>query len=166
MPRVGAKGAKGAGVVPLLVLMVLAPPAYAQDPHAGMHHGTPKPGWTFMHDAALFVLYNDQGSPRGTREVKAPNWWMGMAQRPLAKGVLTVNLMFSLDPATVGSQGYGHIFQVGETYLGNALIDHQHPHDFLMQASAVWRRPFENGLASRSPARRSASPHSARSRSC
>ena len=50
-------------------------------------------------------MFNDQGSPRGEREIKAPNWWMGMAQRPLAKGALTVNLMLSLDPATVGEPG-------------------------------------------------------------
>ena len=76
----------------LLGCLVLLYPAVtaAQDPHAGMQHDAAKPGWTFMQDAALFVLYNDQGSPRGKREIKAPNWWMGMAQRPLAKGVLTV----------------------------------------------------------------------------
>lgn len=121
--------------------------AYAQDPHAGMHHETPGRGWTFMQDAVVFALFNDQGSPRGEREMKAPNWWMGMAQRPLARGTLTVNLMLSLDPLTVGGQGYSHILQAGETFRGNALIDHQHPHDFLMQAAAVWQRPLANGMS-------------------
>jgi len=51
-------------------------------------------------------------------------------------------VMLSLDPATVGGQGYSHILQVGESYLGNALIDHQHPHDFLMQGGAIWKTPF------------------------
>ena len=54
--------------------------------------------------------------------------------------------MLSLDPATVGEQGYSHIFQVGETFEGNPLIDHQHPHDFLMQAAAVWRQPIAKGF--------------------
>jgi len=72
--------------------------------------------------------------------VKAPNWWMGMGQRSIGKGRLTLNLMVSLDPATVGKQGYSHIFEIGESFEGHALIDHQHPHDFFMQASAVWRR--------------------------
>ena len=134
------------GVLP--VLQVLAPRvAFAQDPHAEMHHETPAAGWTFMQDAVVFGMFNQQGSPRGEREFKMPNWWMGMGQRPLAKGTLTVNLMVSLDPLTVGKQGYSHILQVGETYQGNALIDHQHPHDFLMQLAAVWRRPFGNGTA-------------------
>ena len=121
--------------------------AFAQDPHAGMQHGTTAPGWMFMQDAVVFGVYNQQGSPRGEKEFKVPNWWMGMAHRPLKSGVLTINLMVSLDPATVGDQGYSHIFQVGETFEGNALIDHQHPHDFLMQLAAVWRRPFGNGMA-------------------
>jgi hypothetical protein len=56
-----------------------------------------------------------------------------------------VTLMLSLDPATVGEQGYSHIFQIGETFEGNALIDHQHPHDFLMQAAAVWRSRSRKG---------------------
>jgi hypothetical protein len=130
------------------VLLMSAASAFAQapDPHAGMQHDTPASSWTFMQDAVVFGMYNQQGSPKGEREIKVPNWWMGMAQRPLARGTLTINLMLSLDPLTVGNQGYSHIMQVGETYEGNALIDHQHPHDFLMQAAAVWRRPLGNGV--------------------
>ena len=129
-----------------MVMVLGATPAFAQDPHAGMHHETPASGWTLMQDAVVFGLFNHQGSPRGETEFKAPNWWMGMGQRPLGRGTLTVNLMLSLDPITVGDQGYSHIMQVGETYDGNALIDHQHPHDFLMQAAVVWRRPMANGV--------------------
>jgi hypothetical protein len=47
--------------------------------------------------------------------------------------------MVSLDPATLGKDGYREIFQTGETLDGNPLIDRQHPHDFLMQAAVVWR---------------------------
>ena len=39
-----------------------------------------------------------------------------MAERRLGRGTLTVDAMLSLDPATVGGQGYRHIFQVGEPY--------------------------------------------------
>ena len=68
-----------------------------------------------------------------------------MAQRPVAGGTLQFNLMFSLDPATLGNDGYREIFQVGETLNGQPLIDRQHPHEFLMQAAAVWRRPLARG---------------------
>lgn len=150
-PREGQRaGGLGIGlrVIAAFVLCAsMCPSAFAQDPHAGMQHDmTPRPGWTFMQDASVFVMFNHQGSPRGETELKAPNWWMGMARRSIHRGMLTVNLMFSLDPATVGEQGYSHIFQVGETYQGNALIDHQHPHDFLMQAAAVWRQPIGKGF--------------------
>jgi hypothetical protein len=121
--------------------------ARAQDPHAGMQHDAPGSGWTFMQDANVFLMFNHQGSPRGETEVRAPNWWMGMGQKPIGRGRLTVNLMLSLDPATVGKQGYSHIFEVGETFDGNPLIDHQHPHDFLMQAAAIWRQPLSNGVS-------------------
>jgi len=130
-------------VVGLVAVVMLPAMLWAQDdPHAGMQHDMAAAGWTFMQDGLVFAMYNDQGSARGEREFKIPNWWMGMAERPVAKGRLTINLMLSLDPATVGAQGYSHILQVGETYEGNALIDHQHPHDFLMQAAAIWRRPL------------------------
>jgi hypothetical protein len=112
-----------------------------------MHHDAAVSGWTFMQDANLFLLFNNQGSPRGKREVRATNWWMGMGQKPIGKGRLTVDLMLSLDPLTAGRQGYSHIFEVGETFEGNPLIDHQHPHDFLMQAAAIWRQPLSNEVS-------------------
>ena len=147
-PGIWARAAAAAGLAATLCL-ALAAPAAAQDPHAGMQHDMAemaRPGWTFMQDGVVFVMANLQGSPRGEREWTAPNWWMGMAQRTTRRGTLTIDLMLSLDPASVGTQGYSHIFQVGETFDGNALIDHQHPHDFLMQASASWRQPLTRGL--------------------
>ena len=50
--------------------------------------------------------------------------------------------MFSLDPATVGTDGYREIFQVGEALHGVPLVDRQHPHDLFMQLAAVWRVPL------------------------
>jgi hypothetical protein len=88
-----------------IVCMAVSVTAFAQDPHAGMQHDMTRPGWTFMQDAIVFVMFNDQGSPRGEREVRAPNWWMGMGRRSIGRGTLTLNLMLSLDPATVGKQG-------------------------------------------------------------
>jgi hypothetical protein len=123
----------------IVTFLSIAVPARAQD-HQHVHSR-----WTFMQDGVVWAMFNDQGSPRGETEFKAPNWWMGMAERPIGRGTLTLDAMLSLDPATVGAQGYSHIFQVGETYQGNPLIDHQHPHDFLMQAAAIWRQPFVAG---------------------
>jgi hypothetical protein len=65
-----------------------------------------------------------------------------MFTRKLGSSRLTLNTMFSLDPATVGKLGYGEIFQVGEVANGRPLIDRQHPHDLFMQLAAIWRVPI------------------------
>lgn len=43
--------------------------------------------------------------------------------------------MVSLDPLTVGGNGYPLLFQTGETYNGQPLIDRQHPHDLFSELS-------------------------------
>ena len=98
-------------------------------------------GWQFMQDGILFAEFNHQGGPRGGDEFVAPNWWMGMASHDFSYGRLTLTGMLSLDPATVGKDGYREIFQVGEALNGRPLIDRQHPHDLFMQLAAVWRTP-------------------------
>lgn len=116
-------------------------PAATQEPEH--QHGAAGSPWHVMEDAVAFLTYNDQGGPRGgSGELVSQNWWMGMAQRPAAGGTLQFNLMLSLDPLTMGNDGYREIFQVGETLDGFPLIDRQHPHDFLMQAAVVWRVPL------------------------
>jgi hypothetical protein len=97
--------------------------------------------WQFMQDGIVFAEFNHQGSPRGGNEFVVPNWWMGMASRTTSRGQLTFTSMFSLDPATVGKDGYREIFQAGEALNGRPLIDRQHPHDLFMQLGAVWRMP-------------------------
>lgn len=98
-------------------------------------------GWQFIQDGIVFAEFNHQGGPRGGNEFVAPNWWMGMATRQTSRGQLTFTGMLSLDPATVGKDGYGEIFQAGEALNGRPLIDRQHPHDLFMQLAAVWRMP-------------------------
>jgi hypothetical protein len=99
----------------------------------------PQNGWRLMQDGTVNLLINSQGGPRGGDEFKVPNWWMGMAERRLGRGDLTLTGMFSLDPATVGSSGYREIFQVGEAIDDKPIVDHQHPHDLWMQIAAAWR---------------------------
>ena len=99
-------------------------------------------GWQFMQDGIVFAEFNHQGGPRGGNEFVASNWWMGMATRKTSRGELTFTGMLSLDPATVGKDGYREIFQAGEALNGRPLIDRQHPHDLFMQLAAVWRVPL------------------------
>ena len=95
-----------------------------------------------MQDGVVFLNLNHQGGSRGGTELAPQNWWMGMAQRPAGGGTLAFNLMLSLDPATLGADGYRELFQVGETLDDRPLVDRQHPHDLLMQAAVVWQVPL------------------------
>jgi hypothetical protein len=64
-----------------------------------------------MQDGVAFFTLNDQGGPRGERDTDfdVQNWWMGMASRPAAGGTIQFNVMFSLEPAMLGSDGYREI---------------------------------------------------------
>ena len=121
-----------------------APPVEPAAQHVHAEAGAP--AWHFMQDGAAFLTYNNQGGPRGDNEVVSQNWWMGMASRPAAGGLLTFSLMLSLDPLTQPGDGYALLFQTGETWHDQPIVDRQHPHDFLMQASVMWRRPIGRGF--------------------
>ena len=105
----------------------------------GMNMGQDSSAWRFMQDGVIYALFNHQGGPRGGDEFAAPNWWMGMATKEKGKHQLGLTAMLSLDPATLGKDGYRELFQVGEALDGKPLIDRQHPHDFFMQLAASWR---------------------------
>jgi hypothetical protein len=130
----------------LCVFSGLAPSlARAQDDSQHADHAAEQASsspWMLMSDGVLFAAFNHQGGPRGGDEFKSTNWWMGMAGRNAGPGRLTLTGMISLDPATATSRGYRELFQVGEEYQGQPLVDWQHPHDFLMQAAVVWRVPI------------------------
>ncbi|HYM22269.1 MAG TPA: hypothetical protein VEU08_03650 [Vicinamibacterales bacterium] len=119
--------------------------ASAQDAPAHDHSQmmmAPASGWTFAQDGVFVLEFNHQGSDRGGTEIVAPNWWMGMASRDTSQGRFTFTGMFSLDPATVGRDGYRELFQSSEAIDGNPFVDRQHPHDFFMQLAASWRMPI------------------------
>jgi hypothetical protein len=122
-------------LVVFVLCLVLAPRvSHAQD--------DPSP-WMLMSDGVLFATFNHQGGPRGGDELLSTNWWMGMANRQAGKGQLTFTGMLSLDPATATPRGYRELFQTGEAYKGEPIVDRQHPHDFVMQAAVVWRVPLD-----------------------
>src|SRR5262249_62129741 len=92
-----------------------------------------------MVHAAVDAVYDHQGGPRGDDAVYGPTMGMLMAQRSLGSGTLGLRAMLSLDPATVGHDGYPLLFQTGETADGQTpLIDRQHPHDLFMELAASY----------------------------
>jgi len=67
---------------------------------------------------------------------------MEMANRRLGPGRLGLRAMISAEPWAIGKSGYPLLLQTGETANGiTPLIDHQHPHDMLMELAATYSVP-------------------------
>ena len=98
--------------------------------------------WLLMFHYNAFVGVNSQGGPRGVTKFESANWLMPMALRRVGKGTLELRSMFSFEPFTFSPGGSPQIFQTGETYQGQPLIDRQHPHDLFMELSATYRLPL------------------------
>src|SRR5690348_10725797 len=99
---------------------------------------TMKGSWMLMFHANVFVLDEQQSSPRGGDKFFSTSWFMPMAQRKLGQGVFTTRVMLSLEPATVTNRRYPLLFQQGETAYGVPIADGQHPHNFIMEAAALY----------------------------
>src|ERR1051325_10589998 len=97
-----------------------------------------KNDWLLMFHDNLFVDVNHQGGPRGATKFESANWFMPMAYHKLGPGTLQLRGMFSFEPFTFPQGGSPLLFQTGETYKGQPLIDRQHPHDLIMELSAQY----------------------------
>lgn len=110
-------------------------PMYMYMKHAG--------NWNMMFHGSVYLRYTSQdlfnAGSRGDSKLDAPNWFMAMIQRPVGKrGLFNFNAMLSLDPITEGKAGYPLLFQSGETYKGQRLVDRQHPHDLFSELSVAY----------------------------
>ncbi|WDF55372.1 hypothetical protein [Mucilaginibacter sp. KACC 22063] len=108
--------------------------------YAYMIHGKK---WMTMIHGDVFMRYNNQdlfkSGSRGGSKFDAPNMLMGMTQRKIGKnGLLAFNGMLSLDPFTVGGDGYPLLYQTGESYKGHKLVDRQHPHDLFAELNVAY----------------------------
>jgi hypothetical protein len=89
--------------------------------------------WNAMFMGMGYVVDTQQSGPRGGDKLYSPNAFMAAAEhRAGAKGAFQVDLMLSLEPATITGERYPLLFQTGETAYGRALVDAQHPHNFVM----------------------------------
>ncbi|GAB3989977.1 hypothetical protein GCM10028807_16140 [Spirosoma daeguense] len=119
--------------------------------YAYMSHPNQK-GWSYMLHYALFLRYTRQNGnnpdKRGYgQQLGVPNWVMGMAQKQVGeRGLLQIRAMLSLDPLTVGRGGYPLLFQTGESYKGQPLIDKQHPHDLLSELSVSYSHAISKDI--------------------
>ncbi len=99
-------------------------------------------GWELMAHGVLFAGYNQQGGPRGAGKAESVNWAMLMEQHPLGRGTLLFRQMFSAESLTSPHPGFPELFQTGETYHGEPLVDHQHPHNVFAELSALYTLPL------------------------
>jgi hypothetical protein len=101
-----------------------------------------KHDWLLMFHYNVFLDVNHQGGPRGVTKLESANWFMPMAYHKLGKGTLQLRGMLSAEPFTFPPGGSPLLFQTGETYKGQPLIDRQHPHDLFMELSAQYTLPL------------------------
>ncbi|HEX3229124.1 MAG TPA: hypothetical protein VHQ95_09185 [Pyrinomonadaceae bacterium] len=98
--------------------------------------------WLFMFHFNAVIGVNAQGGPRGTTKFESANWFMPIAYRRLGPGTLQLRAMVSAEPFTFPPGGSPLLFQTGESYQGQPLIDRQHPHDLFMELSAQYTVPL------------------------
>lgn len=103
--------------------------------------------WTFMFHGVVFMGDEQQTGLRGGDKFFAPNWFMGTAGHSVGRGSIEFRSMLSLDPATITDRRYPLLFQTGETAFGKALVDAQHPHDFVMELSVRYTRPLTDSTS-------------------
>jgi hypothetical protein len=119
--------------------------------YAYMTHPSSR-GWSYMLHYAIYLRYTSQNANNAAgrgraQQLGAPNWFMGMAQRKVGqRGLFQVRAMISLDPLTVTNGGYPLLFQTGETYRGQPLIDKQHPHDLVSELAVSYSHAFSKDI--------------------
>jgi hypothetical protein len=96
-------------------------------------------GWDLMAHGVIFVDYNQQGGPRGEGKAESVNWAMLMQQHKLGRGSILIREMLSAESLTAPHPGFPELFQTGETYHGQPLVDHQHPHNVFAELSLDYK---------------------------
>jgi len=104
-------------------------------------------GWMLMAHGVIFVDYNQQGGPRGEGKAESVNWGMLMEQHKLGSGTILFRQMFSAESLTSPHPGFPELFQTGETYHGEPLVDHQHPHNVFAELSALYTLPLTEKIS-------------------
>jgi hypothetical protein len=133
-------------------------PAWMPSPHAGSGTAwepasvpghlwmTRRGQWDLMAHGVVFLTYNQQGGPRGAGKAESMNWLMLMEQHKLGNGTLLFREMLSAESLTSPHPGFPQIFQTGETYHGQPLVDHQHPHNVFGELSAFYTLPVAKNI--------------------
>jgi len=104
-------------------------------------------GWELMAHGAIFIDYNQQGGPLGAGKAESVNYGMLMEQHGLGRGTILFREMFSAESLTSPHPGFPELFQTGETYNGEPLVDHQHPHNVFAEMAALYTVPLTKKIS-------------------
>ncbi len=104
-------------------------------------------GWELMTHGVIFIDYNQQGGPRGEGKAESVNMGMLMEQHELGAGTILFRQMLSAESLTSPHPGFPELFQTGETYHGQQLVDHQHPHNVFAELSALYTLPLSEKIS-------------------
>src|SRR5579863_7079793 len=118
-------------------------PASVPDPMWVLSRG----GWDLMAHGLIFITYNQQGGPRGEGKAESVNYFMFMEQHRLGRGTLLLRQMFSAESLTSPHPGFPELFQTGETYHGEPLVDHQHPHNVFAELVLLYTVPINKEVS-------------------
>jgi hypothetical protein len=106
-----------------------------------LHAGT----WTLMLQGFANLNYLSASGPRGAAQTFSTNMLMAHAARAIGRGDLELRFMGTVEPA-MGPRGYPLLLQTGESADGLLpLVDRQHPHDVVMELSALWSVKLPQG---------------------
>src|SRR5205807_9129655 len=98
--------------------------------------------WDLMAHGVFLLTYNHQGGPRGAGKAESVNYLMTMEEHRLGPGTILFREMFSAESLTSPHPGFPELFQTGETYHGQPLVDHQHPHNVFAELAALYTLPL------------------------
>lgn len=116
--------------------------------YAWMRHAN---NWNIMGHGALFFRQNFQNLnndyKRGGRQFDVPGWVMVMAQRKVKNnGLFMARAMLTTDAISMGGSGYPLLFQSGEAYKGQPLVDRQHPHELISELGMGYTQRITPGF--------------------
>src|SRR5688572_10703469 len=129
--------------LPAVLAMTLATVSSA----AGQSNGS----WETSVDARVFAQDMRSGTLRGADGFGSANWFMAGARHQSAQRTLSANLMFSLEPVTLGECGYPRLLTPGFICFEHALEDRQHTHPLIMAVNASLEQHFGSVAVTVSP---------------
>jgi YHS domain-containing protein len=94
--------------------------------------------WQIMFHENAFLQSLHESGARGAGQTGSINWVMGMVQRNVGPGRISVRAMVSGEPWTIGGCGYPDLLASGEICKGEQIHDRQHPHDLFMELAATY----------------------------